>query len=583
MSSQSESAVARLSMAAVGAVAGLAIWALFDLMPDLIQNERLVLALATFGLGFFAVLLALLGPVRLIPAALAAAALALPATALFVWASFRHPEVGGFLDMSLHLGALAILLALPVPFVAAGLERRGGWRRYDLLFDLAWTIVVRYAAALLFLVMVWGVLLLSDALLALVGITAIEWLLDQAPVPYVLSGLVLGLGLAIVHEYRDYVSPFLVIQLLQVLLPVLLVVLAIFILALPFRGLGGLFGHFSAAAALTGVALAGLSLVTASVHRDDDLAVESRGMLLATQALALLLPVPAALALHALWLRVAQYGLTPDRLAGAVVALVVLAYALLYAASVLMRRNWSMRVRRINSTMALVSVALAALWLTPVLNAERIAVAHQVARAERGLPPGRLGLWEMAHRWGRVGTAGLERLRSLGDHPDPQGLRAAIDRAVAAETLWAYEAAQIAPAGDLAALVPLRPEGAELPEGGFAGLREGDRRLIADACARKLPGGHPGCVIVLAEFDPLRGTRHGVGLFMDEQGRVSTMALGLGPDGLHRLGYVTEADTGQPARVTPAQLTDVLEGRFEIVAAPRNVLKVDGKQLFPNN
>lgn len=583
MSARSETVAARLSMAAVGTIAGLSAWALVDVVPDRVADPHLALALVAGGLGFFGVLLALLGPARLIPSALSAAALALPATLLFVWASHRYDTVAQFLDGPLHVTDFVILLAIPVPFIAAALDQPGGWRRYDMLFDLAWTIVVRYAAALLFLGMVWALLLLSDALLGLVGITVIEWLLDQDPFAWVLSGLVLGLGLAIVHEYRDYVSPFLIIQLLRVVLPVLLLVLAIFILALPFRGLAGLFGHFSAAVALTAVALAGVSLVTASVHRDDDLAVESRLMLVATQVMALLLPVPAALAIYALAQRVAQHGLTPDRVAGGLVALLVLAYAVLYAGSVLLRRNWGARIRRVNSVMALVAVALAALWLTPVLNAERISVAHQVARAERGLPPERLGLWEMAHDWGKAGQRGLARLRDLPAYPEPERLAAEIDRAEAAEGLWAYEAGQPGAGLDLASLVPVLPQGAALPEGGFDGLRDADRQLIAQACARPLPGGQPGCVVVLADFDPLRGTRSAIGLFLTGDGRVDAMSLGEGPKGLYRTGYVSEAGSDQPARLDAALLSEIVEGRFEIVPAPRNVLGVGEKRFFPNN
>lgn len=583
MSSKSEGVTTRLSMAGVGAVAGLSIWALFELVPELIASERLVLLLVTFGLSFFAVLMALLGPARLLPAACAAAVIALPGTLLFFWASFRYDEVGVFLDMPLHGAALAVLLTIPLPFVAGAMQRPSGWRKYDLLFDLAWTIVVRYAAALLFLAMVWGVLMLSNALLGLVGITAIDWLLDQEPVPYLLSGLVLGLGLAIVHELRDYVSPFLILQLLRVLLPVLLVVLAIFILALPFRGISGLFGHYSASVALVGVVLAALSLITATVHRDDDLTVEGKGMLIATQALALLLPVPAVLVLYALWLRVAQYGLTPDRVAGALIGVVVLAYAVLYAVSVLMRRGWAERIRRVNRVMAVITVALAALWLTPVLNAERITVADQIARARAGAPPEQLGLWEMAHTWGRAGEAGLERLRQLDGYPAPEQLSAQIDRARASGNLWDYSNEAGAPMIALDGRVPIRPEGAPLPEGGFGGLHDSDRRMIADACARRLPGGHPGCVIVLAEFDPLRGTQTGVGLFFQGQDRVIPIALGIGPNGFFRQGYVNEAATGQPAWLTPAHIVDILEGRFDIVPAPRNVLEIGGKQLFPDN
>src|SRR5690606_6267096 len=51
-----------------------------------------------------------------------------------------------------------------------------------------------------------------------------------------------------------------------------------------------------------------------------------------------LLPLYGAIALHALILRVGQYGLTPDRIYGLVVATVATLFALVYAAMVLRHR-----------------------------------------------------------------------------------------------------------------------------------------------------------------------------------------------------------------------------------------------------
>ena len=68
-------------------------------------------------------------------------------------------------------------------------------------------------------------------------------------------------------------------------IPVMLVV-AVFILALPFRGLSGLFGEFSAAGTLMAVALAGASLIAAAVDSSEAEAAKSRLMQLATIAFA---------------------------------------------------------------------------------------------------------------------------------------------------------------------------------------------------------------------------------------------------------------------------------------------------------
>ncbi|MEB8387312.1 DUF4153 domain-containing protein [Rhodobacteraceae bacterium KMM 6894] len=584
MTEETQSAVARLSIAAVGALAGLSVWGLFEVVPDLIDNERAVMVLIAFGLGFFGVLLALLGPVRLIPAALVSALWSACATLLLFWASFRHEDVSGFVDGSYGVAAYVYLLSIAVPFLAAGLIEQGGWRRYALLFDTAWNIVVRYAAAGLFVGVVWAVVLVSDALLGLVGIRVIHWLLDFAPVPYLLSGLALGLGLAIVHELSDYVSPFLLIQLLRVLMPALLVVLAVFILALPFRGLGGLFGQFSAAATLGAVAFGGITLITTAIHRDDELSVQGVGMLTTARVLSVLLPVPAWLALWAVWMRVDQYGLTPERVLALLATGIVAIYAAGFALAALTRADWRGHQRSVNRWMALLTLGVAALWLTPVLNSERLSTASQVARAEAGVPLEQLALWEMAHEWGRAGQLGLDKLDVLMTHPAGDTLQERIAQVRRETQRWVFDSdlhgAMIA---TLDGVVPVRPEGARVPSGALDALDPDTRMRIHKACARTLPDGHPGCVIVVGTFDPLVPYDQALLIFRRSAESFEQLALTLHDGFFVQDGSVRDLTKRSYARITDAALLAILEGRFTFVPVPRNALDVEGMQLFPQN
>ncbi len=581
---RSETATARLTGALIGAGAGLSVWALTEALPDMIGNPRIVLLLVAAGLGFFGVLLALLGPVRPVPAALAALGMAAPAAALLLWASFRHANVEPFLDQGYAVAAFIYLLAVGAPFAAAGLHRSGGWRHYGMLFDAAWSLAVRGAAAWLFVAAVWLVLLLSDQVLGLVGIRIIKDMIALDPVPYIVSGLVLGLGIAIVDELRDYVSPFLAIQLLRVLLPALLVVLAIFIAALPFRGLSNLFGDFSAAATLVSVTVAGVTLITTAIHRDDGMSVQGTAMLTATRLLSAILPVPAALALWAVWLRVDQYGLTPDRVAALVAAGAALIYAVAYAAALTSRTDWRRRQRGVNRAMALVTLAIAALWLTPVLNAERMSTASQIARAEAGAPEAELGLWEMAHEWGVAGRRGLDRLTADAEAADNADLLARIERTQRAESKWDYDSADTAAqVASLEGVVPLRPEGRSLPASALDRLAVRDRRMIRDACARRAPGGHPGCVIVIAPFEPELGREQAIGLYLLEGGAVRIVSYRLEDGALTAEGHPRDASSDLYPTATPRMIADILEGQFLISPAPRNVLEVGGLKLFPQN
>lgn len=584
MTEETQSAAARLSIAAVGAIAGLAVWGLFEVVPDLIRNERAVMVLIAFWLGFFGVLLALLGPVRLIPAVVVSAVWAALTTLLLFWASFRHEDMSALVNGSHMVMAYVYLLAIAVPFLGAGLLMPGGWRRYALLFDTAWNIVVRYAAAGLFVGVVWAVVMLSDALLGLVGIDVIDWLLGFEPVPYLLSGLALGLGLAIVHELNEYISPFLLIQLLRVLMPVLLAVLAVFILALPFRGLGGLFGQFSAAATLGLVAFAAITLITTAIHRDDELSVQGIGMLTTARTLSVLVPVPAGLALWAVWLRVDQYGLTPDRVVALVAAGVIVIYAVGFAVSALMRTHWRAHQRSVNRWMALMTLGVSALWLTPALNSERLSTASQVARAEAGVPVDQLALWEMAHDWGHAGKAGLVKIASFADHPEAEALQARIAQARRETQRWTFDnAAEGALIATLDGVVPVRPDGVAVPPGALDALDPDMRQRIQMACARTVSGGQPGCVLVVGTFDPLEPDPQALLIFRRSAGNFEQLALTLRGGRFVQDGSLRDLATRGYAQLTDAALLALLEGRFAFVPAPRNVLEVEGMQLFPQN
>jgi len=579
MTDQTPTAMTRITYALVGGLVGICSWVLVDVVPDVIDNGHAVLLLISGGLGAFAVLLGLMGPVRLWVAGAAASGMAALASLLLLAASFRFETTSELISGGYAIAAFVYLLTISVPFAVARLQHHGGWRHYGLLFDAAWDLVVRIASASLFVGAAWTVLMLSDLLLGLVGLTVIQDVIEWPPFPFLFSGIALGLSLAIVHELRDYVSPFLIIQLLRLFLPALLAVLAIFIAALPFRGLGDLFGQFSAAAILMGVTFAGITLVTTAIHRDDTQAADGPLMRGATKALSVLLPAPALLALWAVWLRVDQYGLTPHRIAALVAAAVLSLYAVAYAVAVLRGPNWRNAQRQVNRGMAVLTLGVAALWLTPVLNAERMSTASQLDRAERGPPPGNLPLREMAQDWGKAGQRGLARLEAAAqDDPD---MLAQISQARGGPGSDDYAEGEDRQAVPLDQMVPLRPEGARLPEGALETLGFADRLMIREACAQVAPGGHPGCVMVRGPSWPNGDAEHVTGFFMTSETGLRIVSFEMRGQILTAGSLPRVLATGDPAAAGPEIIGDVLDGRFSFVPVERRVLEVNGMRLGP--
>ncbi len=511
------SGLLRALLVGIGAIAGLCLWLLVDILPDISDNARLALALTGFAGSFFAISLVTVGPLLLRAALTGALAVALPAAGLLFWASFRHDGVGDFLRTGHVVVAFLALVALPVPFLIAGLRPGEGWLSSRALFLHGLRTLMRLLVALVFSGLFWLVVLLSDAVLKVVGIGAIGWLLGLDPVPWLICGAVLGLGLALGHEMRHRLSPELFLRLFRLLLPPVLAVSAVFLLAVPLRGLSNLFGALSPALLLMSLAGLAVALIAAVLGASDLETAGSRTLLTSARLMALVSPFLGALAVVAVGQRVGQYGWSPVRLTAAVLAGLVLAWGLAQALAA-PRADWKARIRRANATLTLAGIALAALWLTPLLDAERIAARSQLARFESGrTAPEALDLWTLAHDWGRAGEAALARLSDPA-HPRAEELAGPLARLAAARNRWEWLRGEetATSAARLLEMVPVFPPGASLPEVLLADRFV--RTQIAEACARSTPAGNSGCLAWIGDFSASRRGQEVLLLFLDHGG-----------------------------------------------------------------
>ena len=568
-------------LAFIGALAGLSLWLLDEISLRGGLPERLHFFLAACAVVFFGGVLAMAGPLRPGRAALSAAPLAAGVAGLLLLASLRYDGVAQFHFADLSFVAAFALCFLAVPFLIAAAGP--GWRDYATLFSESWLLVVRVVMAWVFAGLIWGLIWLSDALLGLVGLGVIDWLMAEVgPLPRMVTGVALGLGIAVAVENVNLLSPDLILRLLRLLALPLLGVMAVFLVALPMQGLSRLPAGISAAVTLLFLVACAVALISAVVERDEAQAAEGAVIPRAAQGLALLLPVPVALAGWALVQRVVQHGWTPGRLFGVVLVVLAAGYAVLYLRALLAGAGWRGWVRRGNLGMALAMLGAAGLWLTPILNAEAISARSQLARLEAGqVTAADLDLAAL-ERWGRAGAQALDLLetRALEPGQDVLAARMAARTQERAESGDPVVIAQEAEAllADLRAVMPVQPAGATATRDMLlAAIPAMELQSWIDACRSPLPGTErPGCVFVVADLWTDAPGEEALVLLREPSGFIRYEGLGMRGGEVQRRSAAAMGGVLPDLTAGEALIGELQDAPVALSPAPLNALGVAG-------
>ncbi|MBL0947020.1 DUF4153 domain-containing protein [Brevundimonas sp.] len=313
--------------------------------------------------------------------------------------------------------ALFIAHHLIVPADQEG-RRIAAYPRY---FDVAWKAGVQLALSVGFTGALWLLLFLGAGLFGLIGIRAFGELLAEPWFNLPVTSLTFALAVHLTDVRDGLIRGVrsVVLMLLSWLLPVIAVLTAAFLAALPFTGLSGLWDQGSATALMLSAAAVLIVLINAAYQDGTD---DTRPPLVLRWAVIvgglLLIPL-VAVASTGLALRIGQHGLTPDRIVAAACILAGLAYALGYAWAAitsLRGRDWMQPLERTNVGTGALIVALIVLLFSPVLDPARLSVMDQMARLERGaVTPEQFDYRFLRFESGKVGRAALERLTKSDD------------------------------------------------------------------------------------------------------------------------------------------------------------------------
>ena len=373
--------------------------------------------------------------VRPLWSAIFAAAAGLVVALVFFW---NGSPAGWSAGDEWRIFAALLVVAIAAPLFQA-VRDEGRWQLdYAPIHAHAWTNIVLWCASWAFVLISWLLAQLLAELFNLIGIDLLREALRESWFNAAIIGGALGGAIGLLRD-RDQVLGMLqrvVTTVLSVLAPVLAAGLVLFVLALPFTGLQPLWDKTTATTPILLSAVVGaFLLVNAVIGNAPEEEAKGRTLRLAAMALAVVMAPLAAVAAISTWLRIDQYGFTPERLWAATFVLIVLAISLAYLWTVARGRlGWAERLRPMNVRLALGIAAVALLLAMPLINFGAISTRDQIARLESGeVKPDEFDWAALRFDFGPSGRRALERIRDSG----PAKLRAFAATALANKDRWA--------------------------------------------------------------------------------------------------------------------------------------------------
>lgn len=310
---------------------------------------------------------------------------------------------------------LLLMAMLALPWIQYSLHVSREQARYPHFYRQLWlnalTLLIVFVANGLF----WLVLLLWSEMFKLVGIPFFSTLFfDTDWFGYVAFGLITALAVVLARTQSRLVTAVqkLLTFIATGLLPLVALLALMFILTLPFTGLEAISQRVSAAGLMSTLTLL-LLLLMAIVREPQKEALPYPGALRYLIKCSLIVaPIYMLIAGWSLWVRIQQYGWTPERVYGVLVVVVLLVWSFGYLASILRRGRNPLELQGpVILGVSLLALGLLVLLSSPVIDAWRISVNSHMGLYHSGkIKPNQVSLYMLDHS-GKPGRAALEALQ----------------------------------------------------------------------------------------------------------------------------------------------------------------------------
>ncbi len=352
-------------------------------------------------------------------APLAFAAIAALVMAGIAWRVANAGE--NHVDAPFWLAAGVVSITLALPLFQAGFHKLRWRTPYEETHFHVWTDAISVAGALAFVGVSWMLLFLLAALFSAIEIDLIENLIEQSWFGWTFSGAAFGAALGVLRNQLKIIGTLqsVVMLVFSIIAVPLAVALAVFLLAVLASGISVLWNATeSPTPLLLSVAVASFVLVNAVVRNGDAETSDNRILRWAALVLALAIFPLALLAAVSTGTRIAEYGLSPERIWGIVAVAVAVAYGLAYFIAPIRGRStgWMERVREANMQLAVGTCVFAFILALPLFDFGAVSAKNQIARLEAG----KVALDDFdfdALRWdfGEAGRKALDRLAGSDD------------------------------------------------------------------------------------------------------------------------------------------------------------------------
>lgn len=331
------------------------------------------------------------------------------------WRAVAAGEEAADPQFGFMAGVIATGLALPL--FQAGFQRSRWATPYRAVHAQVWSDAICAAGSLAFVGASWLMLFLLAELFHLLKLDILKHLIDDAWFGWTWSGAAFGAALGVLRNELGIIGTLrkVVMTVLSLLAVPLAAGLSLFLVAMVVSGPEVLWQATRSATPVLLSCAAGAWVLANAILRDEDSAMSGNRVLRIAGLVLVLSILPLTVfAAVSMGTRIAQRGLSPERLWGLIAIAVAVAYGLAWLVAVVRgwkAGEWRERVRRANLHLAVVICVIALFLALPILDFGAISARQQLARLASGKVSADKFDYE-ALRWdfGAAGRRALVRL-----------------------------------------------------------------------------------------------------------------------------------------------------------------------------